>query len=147
MKTWQKHLVDEQINCDPPSGLDEIGMMKRLNYTEISFPNSQSRVLHIQPSQAYRTALQVQVLARDLERWIKEYRAYLNGADALVGALKWWLVFENPNQKREITTWDAYFTHIENVSIKIFPFLEQQIVLKCVQPLEVSPSSHVVLTV
>jgi len=86
-----------------------------------------------------RTALQVQVLARDLDRWIKDYRAYLNGANALVGALKWWLLFENPNRKTESKTWDAYFAHIEKVSSQIFPYLEHQIVLKCIQPLEVCP--------
>lgn len=91
----------------------------------------------------YASALQVQVLARDFERWIKEYRAYLNGADSLVGALKWWLAFENPNRKRESTTWDAYFAHIERVCNQIFPYLEHQIVLKCVQPLEVPPEPHV----
>jgi hypothetical protein len=91
----------------------------------------------------YASALQVQVLARDFERWIKEYRAYLNGADSLVGALKLWLVFENPKQKRQDTTWDAYFAHIEKVCNQIFPYLEHQIVLKCVQPLEVTPERGV----
>jgi hypothetical protein len=91
------------------------------------------------------SALQVQVLARDFERWIKEYRAYLTGADSLVGALRLWLVFENPSQKRQSTTWDAYFTHIDKVCTQIFPYLEHQIVLKCVQPLEV-PSKPPVRT-
>jgi len=107
------------------------------SYTEISCPSSPSKVPDFDQNELNRTALQVQVLARDLDRWIKDYRSYLNGADALVGALKWWLTFENPNPKRQSKTWDAYFAHIEKVSSQIFPYLEHQIVLKCIQPLEV----------
>jgi hypothetical protein len=79
----------------------------------------------------------VQVLARDLERWLKEYRVYLNGADALVGALKGWLTFENRDPKKASPPWDIYFAHIESVSGQIFPILEATILTKCIQPLEV----------
>ena len=77
------------------------------------------------------------MLARDLERWLTEYRTYLNSADALVAALKWWKTFENRDQKRGTSGWDIYFAHIESVSTQIFPLLESQIQTKCVQPLEV----------
>ena len=77
------------------------------------------------------------MLARDLEQWLKEYRVYLNSADALVAALKWWMTFENRDQKRASSGWDVYFAHIESVSTQIFPFLEREIRMKCIQPLEV----------
>ena len=80
----------------------------------------------------------MQVLARDLERWLKEYRIYLNGADALVAALKWWMTFENRDQKKGNSSWDIYFGHIESVSTQIFPVLEGTILTKCIQPLEVA---------
>ena len=79
----------------------------------------------------------MQVLARDLERWLKEYRIYLNGADALVGVLKEWLTFENRDSKKASSPWDIYFSHIESVSAQIFPILEATILTKCIQPLEV----------
>jgi hypothetical protein len=77
----------------------------------------------------------VQVLARDLEGWIKDYRTYLNSADALIAALKGWATFEN--QQAPNPSWNVFFVHIENVSTQIFPFLEGSIRKKCIQPLEV----------
>ena len=83
------------------------------------------------------------MLARDLERWLTEYRAYLNSADALVAALKWWKTFENRDQKHMNSGWDTYFAHIESVSTLIFPILERAIQTKCIQPLEVDPSHSI----
>jgi hypothetical protein len=77
------------------------------------------------------------VLARDLERWLTEYRTYLNSADTLVAALKLWKTFENRDQKRLTSAWDVFFAHIESVSTQIFPLLEREIQTKCIQPLEV----------
>ena len=82
-------------------------------------------------------AIQVQVLVRDLERWCKEYRVYLNSADALIAALKAWMIFENRHPHNSNTSWDVFFSHIEDVSTKIFPILEKTIATKCIQPLEV----------
>jgi hypothetical protein len=83
-------------------------------------------------------AIQVQVFARDLERWCKEYRVYLNSADTLIAALKSWMTFENRYPHNSNTSWDVFFAHIEDVSTQIFPILEKTISTKCIQPLEVS---------
>lgn len=57
----------------------------------------------------------------------------------MVAALKWWKTFENRDQKKQNSQWDIYFSHIESVSTQIFPFLEGEILTKCIQPLEVDP--------
>jgi hypothetical protein len=77
----------------------------------------------------------VQVLTRDLERWIKDYRIYLNSADTFMAAFKAWMTFETSTSRYE--AWDIFFAHIEKVSTKIFPVLENTIQLKCIQPLQV----------
>ena len=83
-------------------------------------------------------AIQVQVLSRDLKLWIKEYRVYLNSADALIGALKSWLTFDSRDQAKLAPYWDLFFTQIEKASVHIFPLLESTIMTKCIEPLEVN---------
>jgi hypothetical protein len=88
-----------------------------------------------------KIAIQVQVLVRDLDRWVKEYRLYLNSADSLIGALKSWMTFETHTHKnfnpRNRSSWDIFFSHIESVSTQIFPILESTIRAKCIEPLQV----------
>ena len=88
-----------------------------------------------------KQAIQVQVLARDLELWLKEYRVYLNSADALVAAMKTWLTFEMRDKKKERTqAWDVFFSHVESVSSQIFPVLDRTVRTKCIDPLQVLSS-------
>jgi hypothetical protein len=82
----------------------------------------------------------VQVLARDMERWTKEYRVYLNSADNLISALKNWVAFDNILPRGfnlDYQMWNEFFIHMGNVSMKVFPVLEKTIHAKCVEPLEV----------
>ena len=88
-----------------------------------------------------RVAIQVQVLARDFECWLKDYRSYLNSADLLVVALRKWIAFESNSEAvkiSEIPSWESFFAHMDSVSNNAFPVLESTIRGKCIQPLEVS---------
>jgi hypothetical protein len=85
-----------------------------------------------------KQAIQVQVLARDLERWLKEYRGYLGAADGLISAMRGWVAMERGQIKGEtLRAWDVFFSHIENVSNRVFPILDTTIRAKCIEPLQV----------
>lgn len=68
---------------------------------------------------------------------------YLNSADNLISALKDWVAFDNVLPRGfnldYYQSWNDFFIHMGNVSMKVFPVLEKTVHSKCVEPLEVSP--------
>jgi len=67
---------------------------------------------------------------------------YLNSADNLVSALKNWVAFDNVLPRGfnlDYQSWNDFFIHMGNVSVKVFPVLEKTVHVKCVEPLEVLP--------
>jgi len=90
-------------------------------------------------------AIQVQVLTRDLEGWLKDYRVYLNSAENLIMALKLWITFEKPGSQlseEDFRSWNAFFTHMTKVTTNAFPFLQKTVETKCIQALEVTMSDN-----
>lgn len=128
---------ESQINYDYHSTPTQTGKTKPPNFTKILFLNLLNRVPRTTLDIVLMSAIQVQVLARDLECWIVDYRAYLTRADSLIAALKAWMTCETKQSHPSYESWEVFFVHIESVSSQIFPVLQKSIQTKCIQPLQV----------